>query len=56
MDSRKRDKDNDDTGGESSIDECLSFESSHSSFRVGETTSKVFPLLSEHPLAKSHGT
>ena len=38
---------------ESSIDECLS---PHPKFPVSGKISNIFPLLSEHPLANSHGT
>jgi len=50
---RKKDEDNGDTGGESSIDECPSY---LPSFCVSEMASTVFPFLPEHPLANSHGT
>ena len=55
--SNSREKDEDDghdvTDGGSPIDKCPS---SHPSFRDSRTTSNVFPLLSEHPLATTHGT
>ena len=53
--SNSLEKDEDDIATEhgSSIDERPS---SDPTFRITKTTSGVFPLLMEHPLAKSHGT
>ena len=52
---RRRMKDEDDgvSEGKSIVDECLSY---CPSFPVSRNTSNVFSLLSDHPLANSHGT